>query len=193
MSAAPPPAPAPVPVSRPTVADYFLLLTGFALTLFFTRLPVVAVQPNGNLTDAHVLAFVGLLPLLLRLTEGVVLLWPAFFSTQRLRGRKEPPTAAEGLWIASWLGVAIVNAVAVVDQYVPLPEFAEPYRAAVGSWPAFIWYAACVPVVAVLAAAVAAYGLVSRKPTPWTHGLALALCLWPVLPLLAALALGTLK
>jgi hypothetical protein len=182
-----------VPVSRPTGADYFLLLTGFALTLFFTRLPVLTVAPNGDVTEPHARAFVELLPVLLRLTEGVVLLWPAFFSTQRLRGRKEPPTAAESLWIVSWLGVAVVNGVAVVDRYVPLPGFAEPYRAAVGSWPAFIWYAACVPVVAALAALVGVAGLVRRKPTPWTDGLAVALCLWPVLPLLAALALGTLK
>src|SRR5205823_1967282 len=155
-------------------ADYFLLLTGLALKLFFTRLPVLTVQPNADLTDPHARAFVELLPRLLRLTEGVVLLWPAFFSTQRLRGRKEPPTAAEGLWIVSWVGVAVLNGVAVVDRYVPLPEFAEPYRLAVGSWPAFVWYAACVPVVATLAVLAGVFGLLRRKPTPWTHGLALA-------------------
>ena len=67
-----------------------------------------------------------------------------------------------------------------------LPGFLEEW------WGPFrwVWYFGFGVALAMPALGFALFGLIRRRPMPWTHGLGLALALWPVLPLLGILLLS---
>jgi hypothetical protein len=52
-----------------------------------------------------------------------------------------------------------------------------------------LWYVVVVPSMSVTAIVLSLFGLVARTTPPWTHSLAVALIIWPVLPLAGILAL----
>jgi hypothetical protein len=171
---------------RPTVVDYFFLLLGASLSLLLFQIGTPLKAEPGPAVPEPLADLFAVLPEPLRLTEGIVLMWPFLYGTQRLRGRSQTLTSAEWLWVVSWLGVALLTAISLTERYGRLPEFVEPHA----SQPRQLWYLIFVPCMAALALLRMLTGLFRRGPVPWTHSLALALLLWPVLPLTAILALG---
>jgi hypothetical protein len=177
------PATPPVPL-RPTLVDYVFLLGGVSLSLYLMQLGPLTAECGESATAASRLA--AFLPGPMRLTEGVVLLWPLFLTTQRLRGRREGLTAVEWLWVISWIGIVVLTALAALDGTGGLPDFLHRYAAA----PRKLWYYVFAPSMAVLAVVLGLAGVVRRGPPPWTHSFGVALVLWPVAPLAGILALG---
>ena len=88
---------------RPSLVDYFLILAGCSLSLFLIRLRPWTFEAKEGVA-APLADLVGNLGDIMRLTEGVVLLWPLFLATQSLRGRGQSLTAGEWLWVIA-LGV----------------------------------------------------------------------------------------
>jgi hypothetical protein len=72
-----------------------------------------------------------------------------------------------------------------VEHLGTIPESVKLYA----RWPPLLWYVVVVPSMAVTAVVVSLFGLVSRTAPPWTHSLAVALILWPLVPLAGVLAL----
>jgi len=176
---------AAVPASRPGFLDFFLLLTGCAVSLLLARLPLLP-----QLTPNEVPFAADLLPQLLtlvRLPEGVILLWPVFYLLQLAFGRSQGLTAGEWLWILAWLGTVLVTALAALLHAGLLPESVRPH---VRLWPPVVWYFILVPSLALVAVVLAIIGLFRREPPPWTHPLGLALLVWPALPLAGLLVLA---
>jgi hypothetical protein len=196
----------PIPSGfRPTLVDFFFLLVGGALSYILLLLSPsmqapdsAASQPSvrrighihfemeteveGKVPRLLILA----LPDLLRLHEGIVLLWPIFLGLQRFRGRPAGLTAGEWLWVFAWLGTAVVEGARLWQQSGTETEALHRYL----NWPPVIWYFLILPAMALIALGVASLGLAKRQLYPWTHSLALALVLWPVLVLAGMIAVG---
>ena len=173
------------PPPRPTVLDYFFLLTGAGLSLLLLRLSPLSVNKHESAPPA-LGEWIPVLPEAMRLTEGILLLWPFFYGLQRLLGRRQGLTAGEWLWVLSWVGVALLTGLAAWGKWGSLPEFVQPYA----DTPRRLWYVIVVPSMAALAVLLLLGGLVRRRPTPWTHPFSLALMIWPVLPLAGVLTFG---
>ena len=176
----------PLAPVRPTIVDYFLMLAGYSLSLFLIRLsPWKFFDPKEGLS-APVEDLVGNLGDIMRLTEGVVLLWPLFLATQSLRGRAQGLTAGEWLWVIAWLCIVLLTALAAWGKWGTLPEWLRDNA----NKPRTIYYLIVAPSMGVLAAVFAVVGLVGRGQSPWTHSFSLALVTWPVLPLAGIFTLG---
>jgi hypothetical protein len=198
-------APPPDPGSRPTILDYFLLLIGCALSFYLIRIGDPPVVPGASETKPAI-RYVGhlriepgprawfpplqylvrTLPDLLRIQEGILLLWPLFFGIQRTMGRNVALTSGEWLWVFAWLGTAALNALAGGNRWGMLPAFMVGWA----SWLPVIWYFFLAPSMALIAAFVVVLGLIRGPRLPWTHTFGLALVIWPALPLTAILLLG---
>jgi hypothetical protein len=183
MSRMPLPAAAPVPISRPNLLDYFLLLAGCGLSYILLRLEYVKINANASDTQTAADVLAGLL----RLAEGVILLWPIFFALQCVVGRHHGLTAGEWLWVLAWLGNATLIGLAAWHRWGTMPEIRDK---PIIFWAAFLWYVIVVPSMALCAVLIGCFDVASRRPRSWTHQLSLVLTLWPVLPLAAILALG---
>jgi hypothetical protein len=170
------------PPLRPSVVDYLFLLVGASLSLYLIELGVLTAEGGETSTPA----FLHFLPHAMRIPEGILLLWPLFYVTQRLRGRKEGLTAVEWLWIIGWIGIAVLTLLAALQTTGNLPESMQKYAAT----PRRLWYYVFAPVLAGLAVLLGMGGLLRRGPSPWTHTFGIALLLWPVGPLAVVLALG---
>lgn len=201
-------APAPVavaPVSRPTLVEYFLLLVGCALSFYLItldhpkgQLGAVAakqderylghlkVEPASSVTSPALRFLVLTLPDLMRLPEGIILLWPLLHGIQRIMGRREGLTSAEWLWVFSWLGTALITGMALWTRFGSVPEWIATHA----SWPPVVWYVILVPSMALIAGLILLFGLLGRWQLPWTHNFGLVLIIWPALPLAAILTLG---
>jgi hypothetical protein len=178
------PAPPTIP-SRATWLDFFLILFGCALSLILTDLSGFRSFASENTPtwvinlQPHSLAYSLFLPV------GVLLLWPLFYLTQRIAGRKQALTLGEWLWFVAWLG-AIGLTVWIVWQYLGTPpDFLKPETF---KGRAFVGYAVTMLALAVVALATGLVDLFGRWGRPWTHHFALALFMWPVVPLLLLLA-----
>jgi hypothetical protein len=199
-----PPVAAPF-IPRPTVADYFLLLLGCALSFYLIRLghPLgvlgasapkeevqyighMKVEPGPEATSPALRYLVLTLPDLLRLPEGIILLWPLFLALQRLRGRRQTLTSGEWLWVFAWLGTAVLTGLAAWNQWGTPPEF----LATRASWPPVLWYVILVPSMSLIAVLLLLFGLLGRWQLPWTHTFGLVLIIWPAMPLALILTLG---
>jgi hypothetical protein len=172
--------------ARPLLLDYLLLLAGFGLSLLLCRMASLRVEMDESAVPALLRDFLPLLPDLLRLPEGVILLWPVFHFGQKLVGRRQALTSAEWLWVFAWFGTVAVNGLAAWKQWGAMPDLVASHT----TWPPVIWYAILVPSLAILALFLALVGLLRWGVPPWTHNLALALLLWPIAPLVAILTLG---
>jgi hypothetical protein len=170
------------PPLRPTLVDYLFLLAGASLSLYLLQIgPLAAVPGDGATTSTPVL--LAFLPGAMRVSEGIILLWPFFYITQRLRGRKEGLTAVEWLWVLSWIGIAVLTVVAALEK---TDNLSEKYAATARRF----WYYIFAPVMAGLSLLLGVGGLLRRGPAPWTHTFGIALMLWPIVPLAGILALG---
>jgi hypothetical protein len=180
---------APPPVSRPTVFDFFLILLGCALSSFLMAFDGPTVEPKdtaANLPPSVTTYVFPLLPFLLVLPQGVVLLWPLFYSIQRIRSRPQSLTGGEWLWGFAWLGTLLLIGWAAWNKSGTPPDFLKNMTFP----PHLVWYVILVPSMAVIAVIIVVIDLVSGWQQPWTHTLSVALALWPVLPLAAVLAWG---
>src|SRR5262245_61244400 len=99
----------PAVPSRPTLVDFLLIVSGFALSLFLARAEGLRVTPAPGAPAVVGNHLVPILPQLVRLPEGVILLWPAFLLTQRVLGRQQGLTSGEWLWVFAWLGTAVLT------------------------------------------------------------------------------------
>jgi len=171
----------------PTFLDYFLLLSGFALTLWLLSLypPVPPASEDENLSPA-MKKLAPELPNLVRLPQGVILLWPIFLLWQTIQGRKQSLTAGEWLWVFSWLGTAVVVGLAAWSKFGTLPEVLQNSERTVR----VVWFVILTSAIAAAGIIIGFGGLIWRVRRPWTHTCALALVIWPALPLLGILALG---
>jgi hypothetical protein len=177
----------PIPyTSRPTLVDYWLLLLGCGLSLYLIRTGPMPAEADDSRTDPVLREFVAALPDMMRLPEGVLLLWPVFLALQRVRGRKLGLTFGEWLWVLAWLGTALLAGLSAWQKWGVLPEFVQPYAAK----PRVVWYVVVMPSMAALAGVMALGGLLRRIPAPWTHSCGLALVIWPVAPLSGILLWG---
>jgi hypothetical protein len=175
-------------LSRPAAFDYFLLLAGVCLSLILIGLHPLPVAAGDSVMDTGLRELIGALAVPMRLTEGIVLLWPFFFLTQRLRGRDEGLTAGEWIWIISWMGVAMLSVLGAWEHFgsSSMPDFLLKYVPTAYK----LWYMIAAPSMGALALVLLLMGMVSRTPLPWTHSFALVLAVWPVLPLSAILTVG---
>jgi len=171
--------------TRPYLLDYCLLLCGFALSLYLMDLHPWPVEAADFVPGRALHVAVEFLPRLTRLPEGVILLFPFFFLPQFVLGRRQEIASGEWLWILAWCGTVALACVMVVRVVVGLPDWLDPYAQAV-RW---IWHLGFGTALALVALLLLLFGLIRRRPMPWTHGLGLVLVLWPILPLVGILAL----
>ncbi|HKI36124.1 MAG TPA: hypothetical protein VKA46_29980 [Gemmataceae bacterium] len=174
----------PVP-SRPTLFDFFLIVTGFALSVFLSQAESLKVTPAPNAPAGGVAHLVPILPQLVRLTEGVILLWPLFFIPQRVLGRKQGITSGEWLWVIAWLGTVLLTGLAAWQTWGSVPEFLREYL----PWAFVLGYLIVVPSMAAVALVLLLLGLIGRWQQPWTHTFGLVVIIWPALPVAAILAM----
>lgn len=174
---------------RPTLVDYFLLLAGAGLSVYLAWITPIWAKPKDTASTFQREIVPTIIPMAMRVTEGIVLMWPLLYGMQRLRGRWESLTAAEWLWVIAWVGIALLTCLGLWARYGPdsLPEFLKEHVAK----PLLLWYWAFVPALAGLAVIFALVGMVSRAPSPWTHTFSIALMLWPALPLAVVHACGS--
>jgi hypothetical protein len=180
------PDPSPAAVPRPTLFDFLLIVLGFGLSLFLMQADSLRVTPAPSAPPFAASYLVPLLPQLLRLTEGVILLWPVFFAAQRLTGRKQAITSGEWLWVFAWLATATLTGVAAWQKWGFVPEFLHEYL----PWVFVIGYVIFLPSLAAIALVLILLSLIGRWQQPWTHSFGLALVLWPALPVAGVLTLA---
>jgi hypothetical protein len=167
-------------VARPAWLDYLLMLFGCGLSLFLTELSGLRAVQRGAVPPALGPALLAVLPALLLLPVGILLLWPLFYTTQRLRGRPPGLSAGEWLWGLAWLfAVALCGWVAWKYWGSP-PEVlvSESFQRYV-----IVGYALAVLSLGAIALLVTVLDLIGRWARPWTHRFGLALLVWPAFPL----------
>jgi hypothetical protein len=174
-------------VSRPCLFDHLAILAGLALSIYLMRLAPLTAEPTNPL-DPRVAQVFGFLVVLIRLPEGIVLLWPIFFATQWF-GRSDGLTAGEWLWLLCWGGLLVLTALTVWGRVLGFPEWMYPYA----DKPRLLWYLLLTPALAALALVVLIVDLFRSYVPPWTHQLGLALLLWPAPAALVVLAGGELR
>jgi hypothetical protein len=172
--------------TRPYLLDYFLLLVGFSLSLYLMDLSPLKVEPADHITHYALRSWVVFLPQLMRVPEGVLLLFPVFFVLQKALLRRQEITSGEWLWLIAWLGTAGLTFVATFRQLVGLPEWLDAYWQVV-RW---VWYLGFGAALAATAVLLALFSLVRRAPMPWTHVLGLVLMVWPLPPLVGIVLLA---
>lgn len=160
-------------VSRPALFGHLAILAGVALSLYLIHLAPLEAKPTNPLGPRLRQVF-EFLVLLVRLPEGVLLLWPVFFAMTWF-GRSGGLTASEWLWLLCWVGLLLLTTLTAWDRLLGLPETVQPYAAK----PRILWYLLVTPALALLALLVLIIDLFRSYDPPWTHYLALALLLWP--------------
>lgn len=174
----------PAPVSRPTGLDYLLILAGCSLSFFLHEVSHPDPRPKAD-TPAWVEEnLFPTLPRMLTLPQGIILLWPLFYATQKLRGRPAALSAGEWLLGLAWLGTVLVTGWNLWMHWGTPPGFA----ADLAYPPESVWTVIVLPVMAGVAVLIALVSLFRRRQAPWTHAFGLVLVIWPVLPLIALLA-----
>jgi hypothetical protein len=179
----------PAAPPRPNVLDFFLILLGACLSLALLHLPLPAITARNPADQFVAQKLLPWLTAAMRLPEGIILLWPIFFTLQRLFGRTQPITAVEWLWICVWCCVAVFVGLSVALPWIPR-EILQANRDYLTFWPPLVLYVMVAPAAALLAFFIGVFTAVRRTPNPWTHVFGVALLIWPVLPLVPLLLLG---
>jgi hypothetical protein len=200
-----PPGPRLPPGIRPTTWDLFLVMAGCAFSYYLLAishsptentsvppLPLVRhfghmrIEPGGAARLPIVKSLVLSLPDLMRLHEGILLLFPLLYLTQTLMARPLGFTTCEWMWIFAWMGTVLITGMGAWQQFGDLTGL--PYK--VCNWAVVIWYMVFVPAIALITVGCWLYSAVQRKPYPWTHNFAVVLLAWPVPWLIALMVLG---
>lgn len=176
------------PLPRPTLCDFFMLLTGCSLSMILTSMGTLRIAPAdgsaGRLAEFFSVSERQLIATyILCLSEGIILMLPVFHVRQRLLGRTLALTSAEWLWVFAWLGIALL---ALWETL----RFAGVLQPEYASRPHYAWYMILVPAMALVAFIIALLGLVGKWRVPWTHTLGLVLMIWPAVPLILLLLVG---
>jgi hypothetical protein len=148
------------------------------------RLAPIRAEADPSLGDARLASIIAFLPELMRIPEGVILLWPLFFATQ-WPGRARGLTLGEWLWLFAWVGFALLTALAALHSVGATPSFLQAHAAK----PRLLWYLIAMPAMGGLALIFLLVSMFKPSP-PWTHNFGLALVLWPAVPALTILAFG---
>jgi hypothetical protein len=172
----------PASLARPAWLDYLLILFGCGVSLFLAELSGLRAVGRGHLPPALRPALPAVLPALLLLPVGILLLWPVFYTTQRLRGRPPGLAAGEWLWRVAWLFAGALSGWVAWKYWGSPPEVlvSDSFQRYV-----VIGYALAVLALGSIALLLTLLDLVSRWPRPWTHRFGLALFVWSALPLAA--------
>lgn len=171
----------PLQPSRPRVLDHFLILFGAALSVFLARACGLRIVPSGEQASGPLgQAFQASLPAWLFLPVGITLFWPLFYLIQRSLGRPGGLAPAEWLWGLSWL-ISLFLAIWMVwsgSGTAPSWLGGDSARNNI-----LLVYILIVLSLAVVALVLFIMGFLGAKQRPWTHGFALILQFWPVVPL----------
>lgn len=178
----PPAAPAPPArrITRIRTFDYFCILAGVALSLWLSEAIGARVQaPGANLSPAQA-AVTRSVPSLLLLPTGIIALWPLYYVSQFLLGRRHPITSGEWLLGLAWLGTMTLIAWAAWRVSGSMPEALKSDGA---KHMALFSYSAIMLALGAIAAVIWIVGIIGRWKYPWTHMLSVALMIWPYVPL----------
>jgi len=176
----------PAPVSRPTGIDYLLIFLGCGLSLYLNQISGPKPEAKEGTPAWVTMDLLPHLPALFYLPQGIILLWPVMYGTQRLLGRRQALSAGEWLWGFAWLGTLLVAVWVIWGHLGTLPGFAENLAYP----PQFIWTVIAGAAMALIAFILGLISLFARWRQPWTHTFALVLLIWPMIPL-AGLLLWT--
>lgn len=169
------------PPSRPRAADHFLILLGAAVSVFLaTAGGLRIVPPNDHAQGPLGQAFVASLPAWLFLPIGITLFWPLFYLIQRILGRPGGLAPAEWLWGLSWLLSLFLAVWLIWSGSGTAPSWlgGEGARNRI-----LLIYILILLSLAVVALFLFILGFLGARQRPWTHGFALILQIWPLLPL----------
>jgi hypothetical protein len=200
-----PPTPRLAPGLRPTTWDLFLLMVGCAFSYFLLAisyspteraslppLPLVRhfghmrIEPGGAAKLPIMKSLVLSLPDLMRLHEGILLLFPLLYLTQTLMTRPLGFTPCEWMWFFAWFGTVAVTGIGAWEQFGDVTGFLQN----AGTWCIVLWYMVAVPAMGMITAGCWMYSVAQRRPYPWTHNLGTVLLTWPLPWLVALLILG---
>jgi hypothetical protein len=170
---------APAGISRPTGFDYLLVFVGLSFSLFLFGLSYPQPEARADTPEWVKTYLLPLLPQLMVLPQGVILLWPLFYATQRMLGRPQALSAGEWLWGVAWLGTLLLAVWLMWRHFGTVPEFLEDLQYP----PQSIWTIIVAPTLAALAVVIGLTSLIARWRQTWTHTLGLVLVIWPVIPL----------
>src|SRR5262249_45706156 len=106
------------------------------------------------------------------------LLWPVFYTVQKMVGRPQALSAGEWLWGVTWLGTLLL-AIWVIWVHFGKPDFANDLEYS----PQSIWTIILTPTLAGFGLVIGLTSLIARWRQPWTHTFGLVLVIWPVIPL----------
>lgn len=176
----------PLPeATRPRTLDFLLLCCGVGLSVFLAGLSGLQAGPPES-APLHA-TLLKVFPTLLLLPAGVLLLWPVFYTTQKIVGRRQELTLAEWLWGLAWLETLALAAWILLKGLGTAPEFMNSagFQNAL-----LLGHVIFLVSTGALAALLYVVGLFGRWAVPWTHTLGLALLMWPLLPLGLWAALG---
>src|SRR5262249_42050743 len=127
--------PVATPVSRPTPVDYLLVFFGCGLSLYMNQISGPRPEAKDTIPLWIQQDLLPHLPALLLLPQGIILLWPMFYGTQRLLGRRLPLSAGECLGGVAGLGTVLIPGWVLGPHRGTLPAFAEN----LDSPPQFLW------------------------------------------------------
>ena len=171
------------PAAFPIWSDYLVILLGCAFSVIlagYGKLRVTAPDPPPSWLSTSIITH---MPALLYLPIGIYLGWPVFFAVGRLRGRSGKLTSAEWTWGVLWLldllliGLILINA-GETPEFLKKFVDADMVRQSVGSILGWLSVA-----FAGLGIGLTVWTRFQKEPRPWTHDFALALMLWPLIPM----------
>jgi Na+/proline symporter len=169
----------PVLPTRPRFIDYLFLLVGVMLSALLGALSELRVDSAS--TNPWLVAWAQLFAIFLFLPVGIILLWPIFFTTQKILGRPQGLTSAEWLLGLAWLAAVALTAWIAWKASGTAPE---AFSSAGFKQTVVLVYVLFTLSMGAISVVLLLVGLVGRWSQPWTHTLALALFMWPALPLL---------
>lgn len=175
------PEPDSAPAAYPTWMDYLLVFVGIVVALLLVEMSGLEALRTTKTPNWFATALVRALPFMVMLPVGVILFWPLFFALSRFRGRSKDLSIVEwiwgGVWIVDLAAVATLLGFAITTSNpVGLDEVKNNLT---------VWVKAVTSLLAIMAICyviLARYWKIDRAK-PWTHHFALALLLWPLLPL----------
>lgn len=178
-------------VSRPVLVDYLFILAGCALSLVLIYLSPqpIMVEASEKVTSAALRDFVTSLAQPLRLSDGVILLWPLFYISTAMVGRYSGLTSGEWLWIIAWICILLLTGLDAWERWGSSSLYSMLSMENVKRI-RYLWYLIFVPSLGGLALLFALISAFSKDPLPWTHTFSLALVSWPIFPLAGILSLG---
>ena len=117
------PAAAPVePATQPRLFDYLFLWVGVGVSAYLAKMTGLTMTLATAEPSAMLQALLDILPTLLFLPVGIILLWPIFFATQWLCGRRQSLTAGEWLLGLAWLAALVFAGWCVAKGTGNLPD-----------------------------------------------------------------------